>query len=436
MKQALIAIGITILTSLFFFPFNSAWLPAINTKMALAALAIPLFFIRGAKTRNSAPAYGMVALSICGAIVSLIGITSVILNNTGDYTYASYFVSMYVWLGGAYVVTRVMEAAYGKLTIRLVGNFLISVCVAQCILAQIINAVPAVAYVVDSFMVSTGFMGTNETRLYGIGCALDVAGLKFCAVLLMATFFALNPVSKEHKSLERCVYIVAFLIIAVFGSMIARTTSVGIILSVIMCILFPIFNKNQNSRTNAWGLTKTFIAFLILVVPVIVFFYNVNPGFRENLRFGFEGFFSLAEGREWDVKSNRQLFSMVVWPEHLKTWVIGDGYFSQPQNDYYYVGPNYDYYMGTDVGYCRFIFYFGILGLIAFSTVFIASAIICSKKHPQYTFLFWMILIMNFVGWVKVSSDIFLVFAILICVGKEEYMQTEHENSLSDPLDI
>lgn len=436
MKQTLIAIGITILTSLYFFPFNTVWLPAVNTKMALAAMAIPLFFIRGAKARNSAPAYGMVGLSVCGAIVSLIGITSVILNNTGDYTYASYFVSMYVWLGGAYVVTRAMEAAYGKVDIRLVGDFLIAVCVAQCILAQIINAVPAVANIVDSFMVSTGFMGKHETRLYGIGCALDVAGLKFCAVLLMVTFFALNPVSKDHGTLERCIYIVAFLIIAVFGSMIARTTSVGIILSIIMCILFPIFNKNQNSQSNAWGLAKTFIVFLIVVVPVIVFFYNVNPGFKENLRFGFEGFFSLAEEGEWDVKSNRQLFSMVVWPDNLKTWIIGDGYFSQPQNDYYYVGPIYDYYMGTDVGYCRFIFYFGILGLIAFSTVFIASAIICTKKYPEYALLFWMIVIMNFVGWVKVSSDIFLVFAILICVGKEKYIQSENENPISDPLDI
>ena len=152
----------------------------------------------------------MIGLSVLGAIVSLIGIFSVIINNTGDYTYASYFISMYVWLGGAYVVTRAMEAAYGKVTIRLVGNFLIAVCVVQCILAQIIHAVPAVANVVDGFMVSTGFMGKHETRLYGIGCALDVADLRFCTVLLMATFFALTPVSKEHKTVERCMYIFAF----------------------------------------------------------------------------------------------------------------------------------------------------------------------------------------------------------------------------------
>ena len=436
MKQVLVAIGITILTSLYFFPFNSVWLPAVNTKMALAALAIPLYLVRGAKARNSVPAYGMIGLSICGIIVSLVGILAVIINNTGDYTYASYFVSMYVWLGGAYVVTRAMEAVYGKVTIRLVCNFLILVSVAQCILAQIINAVPSVAAIVDGFMVSTGFMGKHETRLYGIGCALDVAGLRFCTVLLMTIFFALTPVSKEKQTLERCVYIIAFLIIAVFGSMISRTTSVGVILCVVLCLLFPIFNQGYNSRANVRGLIKMFLLFLIVIIPVIIFFYNTNPEFRGNLRFGFEGFFALVEQGEWDVRSNQQLMSMVVWPDNLKTWIIGDGYFSQPQNDYYYVGPTYDYYMGTDVGYCRFIFYFGILGLMAFSMIFIVSAIICSKKHHEYKLLFWMIAIINFVGWFKVSTDIFLVFAVFICVGKEEYKLHRYENSLSDPLDI
>lgn len=438
MKQLLVAIGITILTSLFFFPFNTVWLPAVNTKMALAALAIPLFFIRGAQSRNSIPAYGMIGLSVSGAIVSLIGIFSVIINNTGDYTYASYFISMYVWLGGAYVVTRAMEAAYGKVTIRLVGNFLIAVCVVQCILAQIIHAVPAVANVVDGFMVSTGFMGKHESRLYGIGCALDVAGLRFCTVLLMATFFALTPVSKKYKTVERCMYIFAFLVIAIFGSMIARTTSLGVILCVVMCILFSMFSKYKNSQSNTWELSKTFIVFLLIVVPVLVFTYNVNPDFRENLRFGFEGFFALAEQGEWNVRSNDQLLSMVVWPDNLKTWIIGDGYFNEPQNDYYYVGPNYEFYMGTDVGYCRFVFYFGILGLAAFSIFFIASTMICSKNHPKYMLLFWMIMLMNFVGWLKVATDIFLVFALFLCISREDNDEYEkiYENPVSDTLDI
>lgn len=430
MRKILTAIAVTILTSLYFFPFNPVWLPIANTKMVLAAIAIPLFIIKGARLRDNGFNKGMLMLTIMGMSVSIAGLIAVIVNNTSDYSYASYFVSMWVWLGGAYTVVQLMEAAYEKVTIRLVGNFLIAVCVAQCILAQIINANDTIAAVVDSFVVSSGYMGIVDDRLYGIGCALDVAGLRFSAVLLMITYFALNPHSQDNKTLERCLYILAFLIISVFGSMIARTTSVGVILCILQCVIFPILNNDQISRFNTRRLIRVFAILSLIVIPAIVLFYEINPSFRENLRFGFEGFFSLAEEGEWNVRSNRQLFSMMIWPDNLKTWLIGDGYFSQPQNDYHYVGPLYDYYMGTDVGYCRFIFYFGLLGLIAFSAVFAISAIICSKRHPKYILLFYMIMLMNFIGWVKASTDIFLVFAILLCVPKTD--NREHEVCLID----
>ena len=433
MKQIIVAIGITILTSLYYFPFNTVWLPAVNTKMALAALAIPIFIINGARFRNSKLNVGMIALTVCGLCVSLAGLIAVVVNNTGDYTYASYFVSMWVWLGGAYTVVAAMRAAYGKVTIRMVSNFLIAVCVAQCIIAQIINANEFVANIVDSFMVSTGYMGKHESRLYGIGCALDVAGLRFCAVPLLTAYLAVIPISKDNPRLEQSIYIIAFLIISIFGSMIARTTSIGVILSIVLWILYYVFINNRKPDAGAPNIFKLLSIFLIIILPIISFFYNINPAFRENLRFGFEGFFSLAEQGEWNVRSNKMLFSMVTWPEDLKTWIIGDGYFSQPQNDYYYVGPIYDYYMGTDVGYSRLIFYFGLLGLIAFASVFIASAVICSRRHPEYALVFWMIALMNFIGWIKVSTDIFLVFAILLCVSQRD---DEYENSISDPLDI
>lgn len=151
-----------------------------------------------------------------------------------------------------------------------------------------------------------------------------------------------------------------------------------------------------------------------MLMPVVVCSYLKDTEFRENIRFAFEGFFSLAERGEWIVRSNQMMESMIVWPDNLKTWIIGDGYFENPTQDFYYIGPVYNYYMGVDTGYCRFIFYFGILGLLAFSSVFVASTIICSKNHPELAIVFWMILLLNFICWIKVSSDIFPVFAIFI----------------------
>ena len=77
--------------------------------------------------------------------------------------------------------------------------------------------------------------------------------------------------------------------------------------------------------------------------------------------------FSLAESGEWDVGSNEKLKGMYVFPETFKTWLIGDGFFGATTSDPYYIGKEWkSFYMDTDVGYLRFIFYFGILGLFTF----------------------------------------------------------------------
>jgi hypothetical protein len=167
------------------------------------------------------------------------------------------------------------------------------------------------------------------------------------------------------------------------------------------------------------GARFSYYILLILSLPVIIYFYYADESFHNNLRFGFEGFFSLAEKGEWHVRSNKQLLSMVVWPDNFRTWLIGDGYFENPMNDFYYDGPLYNYYMGTDVGYCRFIFYFGLLGLVTFSAFFVVAAFLCTQNNPKYAIVFWLILLMNFIVWVKVSSDLFSVFALFLFVQEK-----------------
>ena len=138
--------------------------------------------------------------------------------------------------------------------------------------------------------------------------------------------------------------------------------------------------------------------------------------------FAFEGFFSLFETGKWEVGSNEKLMSMYVFPESLKTWMIGDGYIVNPITiDPYYTGDIYDgYYMGTDVGYLRFIFYFGLIGLIAFSVFIYKSYVVCCKRFVDYKDLFLLLLMLNFIVWLKVSTDIFLIFALFLMMPKNE----------------
>lgn len=413
MKQIVLSIILAILVSLFFFPFNTVWLPTVNTKMALAAFAPILLIINGARIGNSQFNHNLLALSLCGLFVSFVGFIAVVYNNTHDYTYASYFISMWVWLGGAYVVIKAIHFAHSSVSFQIVGNYLIAVSIIQCILAQIISHSALVADVVDSFMVSTGFMGKAENRLYGIGCALDVAGMKFAAVLIITAYLCVVQDSRY----KRWIYILSFMFITIFGTMIARTAVVGVFLSALLLVILYILNDESRRKIKSSFLSS--LSFLLILLPIIIFFYNTDVNFHSNIRFAFEGFFSLAEKGKWIVKSNQMMESMIVWPDNFKTWIIGDGYFENPTNDFYYTGPAYNYYMGVDTGYCRFLFYFGVIGLMAFSSVFIAATIICSKEMPKYAPVFWIILLLNFICWVKVSSDIFPVYALFLWLSAD-----------------
>ena len=409
-----------IITSFYFFPFEFTFLPGFNTKMIMAGFGLVLLGVQLSKARNSVLSKDIFVLSVFAALVSLAGLISVTYNETPDYTYASYIISMWVWLSGAYVAVSLMRKVHGYVSVKLICNYLIAVCVAQCTIALLIDSYPFVKGFVDSFLGSTGHMGKNESRMYGIGAALDVAGSRFAAILIMIAYITSQ---KEDKNAMKYMwlYIVAFIYITIVGNMMSRTTIMGVLLALIYWLaksgLFRL--RIYSDYTYIW---KKLALVLLVTIPLVVYRYNTNPIFQEDFRFAFEGFFSLAEKGEWDVHSNNMLMNMYVFPDNAKTWIIGDGYFDGPSLiDPYYVGPTMTgFYKWTDVGYLRFIFYFGVIGLFAFMMYFIKNAQVCAKKFTKESLLFWLLLMANFILWFKVATDIFLVFALFLCVSAQE----------------
>ena len=120
---------------------------------------------------------------------------------------------------------------------------------------------------------------------------------------------------------------------------------------------------------------------------------------------------------------------MYVFPDNIKTWIIGDGYLSNPADvDPYFTGKIIKgFYMGTDVGYLRFIFYFGLIGLIVFTGLFHKASQICQNRFPNQKDMFILLLIVNYIVWFKVSTDVFSTFAILLMIDKEKTQKTNNE---------
>lgn len=411
-----------ILTSFYFFPFEFVFLPGVNTKMALAGVGLVLLGLRLAKGRNSQLNKDIPTLTLYAFFVSLMSFITAIYNNTNDYSFATYFISMWVWLGGAYAFVLGVRFVHGIVSVRLVANYLIAVCVAQCIIAFTMTLYAPLKSFVDSFLGGEeAFMGVAGGRVYGIGAALDVAGLRFSAVLVIIAYLCTH-IKDTLYNRYMWLYVFAFLIIAVIGNMIARTTTMGVVMAILYWLLASgMFRLTWKSENNV--LWKKLLMILGVSIPLLVVAYHNNPVIKENIRFGFEGIFSLAEKGRWEVSSNEILTEhMVVFPDNAKTWIIGDGYAANPEkNDPYYTGPSYHgFYKGTDIGYLRFLFYFGIIGVIAFVAYFVKITSICRSRFSAFSVMFLMLLCVNLIGWCKVTTDVFLVFAPFLCVPQSE----------------
>lgn len=413
------------LTSMFFFPFEFTFLPGINTKMAMAAVGLVLFALDLAKGRAASLDRSFFLLSFLAALVSLAAFASAVINHTNDYTYASYIISMWVWMGAAYVVVSAIKWVHGEATVEIVGNYLIAVCVMQCGLAIMIDSFPWLKNLVSDLILGLGFVD-NQTleeanRLYGIGCSLDVAGTRFSCVLVIIAFLSLKIAGTEKKQWI-WLYLISFFVISVVGNIIARTTIVGVGMAVLVWLIGAIAVRQAETRRF---FISRWLAVLITAIIVCTVLYIESPVFKDNFRFGFEGFFSLFETGKWETNSNNILKNMIVFPDNLHTWLVGDGYLENPyRRDINYVGPNYGgYYMATDIGYLRFIFYFGLVGLLLFCAYMVACANELMKRFPAYSWMFFCILLINLIVWMKVSTDIFVVMAIFLCLrepGKED----------------
>lgn len=421
MVKLLINILSVIITSFYFFPFEFIFFPGVNTKMAMAVIGLLVLGKKLAQEGGSIIDKNLFNLSLITIGISLVSLLTMTYNNTNDPSFITYFVSMWVWLGGAYCLVRWLEFAYGKVTVMLVCNHLIAVCVMQCLLAFIMGSYVPLKNFVDSFIGGEAYMGRAETRMYGIGAALDVAGLRFASVAVIIGF--LLSKSKRLSDKEILFYILSLMVLAVIGNMMSRTTTMGIGIALVY-ILYSNCLTSKNAISNNRRFWTYFVIILCIILPVVIFLYNTDYGFYKNLRFAFEGFFSLWETGKWEVTSNDILFEyMIVFPDNLKTWLIGDGYAANPSYDPYYTGVAYNgFYKGTDIGYLRFIFYFGVIGTFLLVLFFLKVAFVCVKKFKVYKTMFFLILLVNYIGWFKVSTDIFLTFAPFLCL-KDESME-------------
>lgn len=397
-----------VIVSFYYFPFEFIAIPGVNTKVMLALAGIPLMGYHIAKLREPVFSKELLIATLLAGIFSLVCYFSIDYNNSEDYAYVTYILSMWVWFSASYVVCFLISILHKSLSFRLITDYLLSVCVVQCILALLINFIPELKIFVDTHITMgiTDFLNEVD-RLYGVGATLDVAGVRFSAVLIMLSVLLIKSRTMNLSKLLICSYIIGFFIIAVIGNMISRTTLIGLSIGLLYMFLFSGLVR-LHIRLSSLRIWKLVLAVGVPLILLCIYLYNTNKEANVLLRFGFEGFFNWVETGVWRTDSTDRLNSVMwIWPEanNYKTWLIGDAVFSNWED------------VGTDIGYCRFIFYAGLSGLVAFSCYFIYVAYGLIERFPEAKHILSLLLILLFVNWFKVSTDIFLVFALFLSMG-------------------
>lgn len=410
-----------IIFSMYIFPFQFTFFPVGNTKIFIAVVGLFLFGVDLVRRREFSVDRSMFFISLWAMAVSFCSIISLAYNAATDTAYVSYVVSMWVWLGAAYTICSLIRWVHTQISVELVCLYFIAICVAQNVFALLNEFVPIFKMVVNAWVIQQdGDYLEAVDRMYGIGAAFDTAGTRFACALIMIAYLMANYIQEKKKEKAVYVLLLMFIFIAIVGSMVARTTLAGVALA--LCY-WAVDSKIYTLRL--YGIYRKIVSSLliivVLIVPLVVYL-NTFPEFNKLFKFAFEGFYNFSQSGQWETHSTTELLNMwTKLPHDLKTWIIGDGYFVNPffTNPDWIGNHKWTYYMGTDVGYLRFIHYFGLIGLSCFVVFIIYCTKTCVNKFPKKRVLFLLIMCMNFIIWAKVATDLFCVFALFLAMDNK-----------------
>lgn len=171
-------------------------------------------------------------------------------------------------------------------------------------------------------------------------------------------YFGLVLSIKEHNRKKKILYSL-LCILQIFAILVCgRSGLIGVAFFVITMPIL-IYNKKPSDIIRVIVGQVTRVLLLISIVFFIIYSQlstELKSVVQDQLiDYAFEPFIKGVKGQASD--SQQDLQTMLILPNNIKTWLIGDSE---------YIMPNGANYMGSDSGYVKTIFFFGILGCIFF----------------------------------------------------------------------
>lgn len=404
---------LVILMFLYIFALQFSFIPGhISTRILLAFYGIYIILRRRKDIFRLSNNLFHISLSLI--FISLISTLSIVLNNTKDLEFVIYPVSMVFIFFSAYGTIQIFRNIYGSVSPIIIAKYYIICVFVQSILAvlmffntniktfllSLLNLSDTVNFLIDE---------SGEFRLVGFGLQFFDAGIVFsiCLIFIVYLVTLYNYLSTKRIIMMLLLYIW----IAIIGIMMARTTMVGICISI--CVLIARRRFLYNAIKCKYGkIINALIVILVLIFSAAHIIQKTIPDTATNLlNFGFEMFVNYSESGDFSSASTNRLKEMYeVIPESAKTIIIGDGYWMDKSG-------SGSYYKFIDVGYIRLVFYFGLIGLLGyfiFQYELIKAVDIRTNKqfHIVFVALFAFLLLLNLKGFAQLTTYVSLFLFI------------------------
>jgi hypothetical protein len=324
-------------------------------------------------------------IDILTLFVVVVSLISMSYNQTSDFSFNRPNIALLIDIFAAYFLMLLLKKQHRDISFQAIANFYIGAALLQVFFSVVFFFSRDIRDMMLGLL-TFGEMGEEKMsratfRFVGFGQAFAGAGVTYGFILILIMAIIKNNIFRFKKIFF---YICSYFFIFTVGMMTGRTTLIGAAFSLLLLVY-----KDKNVRLKKQYLLIKILFCLILVSIVIYVIFLLNDNLKnfmmKSLNFGFELFINFFNKGELSTTSSTSTLESFIFPDNTKTWIIGDGYYSDPAN------PGWSYYMGSDVGYTRYLFYFGIIGTLVYFLLN-ASIIYCvsRKNEKKYNFVFFV----------------------------------------------
>jgi hypothetical protein len=322
--------------------------------------------------------------------VGVIALFSIILNMSVDLYFFKWAVINMFYVFGAYMVVQLIAKGFGKFDFHILVHLLALSGVIQVSLSLVMYLNPNIGDLFQSLMVrdeieTNAISETSGLRMLGFGTYFFGSGLTHGIMLIM---MAMELNNKTLSIKLNVLYYLAFVYITVVGLMMSRTTLIGASIG----LLLILFSRLKSIKAVFKFIISTAATCVVIMIIVHLLPSNLYKGLDDISRFGFEMFINYEEKGSLNTVSTDHMFKdMYVFPTNTKTWLIGDALWADPLGN--------GYYMHTDIGYCKMIFYFGVIGMLFF---FLFEYLFIKRVFP--TIIYGDVPLLAFLGYVFIIN--------------------------------